>query len=464
MLAACTDAAKPAESLPDSSELPVSSSITLSPTEQALEDIVKKLAMPKIKMAIDINNDTVSEMIFADGGYVDVTEPEDVSGFVKNSQAWFAMHVESNAVVLDGAVSLDKSEAPFPTPKMFADLGKDIYTVDASNPRKFSSKDEGLLGSAGVFVGLDDAVDTAAVLVSNQEITFGFTYGSYKIYYTFSEFGTASNAALDAFLASPKDKLAPTAFSASELADLAVVMGEDASKRPFPSFATAYFGASYSLTYQDFDMTDLSAGKAGLASYSSQLTAAGFTPDSENTETSAYFTLPISAEREDLYVVHVYFLDAAKDLEGNPAYPNGILEVDVYAWQASSSSGDATLEGVVSAYNAALAAEGYNFELEWYEGMGAYGLLVNFGPQTVSDSALQNALLTLVSFLPDTVQDLSASVVTPSAVGAEDDFVGDGSKYGSYMGMTEEYVVVLAYSYFDEGNLMAQIVIYQYED
>ena len=325
-----------------SSELPVSS----APSDSAamLNRFITKLANKKQVMSMQIDNGAENVFTFVgEGGYA-LTSNGKTTGSVKNSQGWFNYSIENNAIVLGDFVSFDTTASVYDdfcyTGLDFAALGKDIYTVDPSNPLKFTSTDSKLLALGANAAGSTTACTTATLLLNeNGGGLYGFTLGTHKIYYEFSNLGTASNAALEAFISSPRDKAAPTAFDATALADLSTnIMGSEASKLPFPSFATFTFSAQYSATYGSFDMIELKPAANAATSYGSQLVSAGWTLDEKNSKPGAtaadkdlhIYTLPVAGDDDHIYELSMnYYSITAIPASYESTYPYGLLSMSL---------------------------------------------------------------------------------------------------------------------------------------
>gem|GEM_PF-4992908 len=325
-----------------SSELPVSS----APIDSAamLNRFITKLANKKQVMSMQIDNGAENVFTFVgEGGYA-LTSNGKTTGSVKNSQGWFNYSIENNAIVLGDFVSFDTTASVYDdfcyTGLDFAALGKDIYTVDPSNPLKFTSTDSKLLALGAAVVGSTTACTSATLLLDeNGGGMYGFSLGTHKLYYGFSEMGTASNAALEAFIASPRDKAAPTAFDATALADLGTnIMGSEANKLPFPSFATYTFSAQYSSTYGSFDMAELKPAADAATTYGNQLVAAGWTLDTKNSKQGAtaaekdlyIYTLPVAGDDDHIYELSMnYYSITAVPASYVSTYPYGYLSVSV---------------------------------------------------------------------------------------------------------------------------------------
>ena len=145
----------------DSSSLPVSSEPVSSsePINSAamLDGFITKLAEQKQTMSMQIDNGAEDVFTFVgEGGYA-LTSNGKTTGSVKNSQGWFNYSIENNAIVLGDFVSFDTTASVYDdfcyTGLDFAALGKDIYTVDPSNPLKFTSADSKLLALGANVVG-----------------------------------------------------------------------------------------------------------------------------------------------------------------------------------------------------------------------------------------------------------------------------------------------------------------------
>ncbi len=325
-----------------SSELPVSS----APIDSAamLNRFITKLANKKQVMSMQIDNGAEDAFTFVgEGGYA-LTSNGKTTGSVKNSQGWFNYSIENNAIVLGDFVSFDTTASVYDdfcyTGLDFAALGKDIYTVDPSNPLKFTSTDSKLLALGAAVVGSTTACTSATLLLDeNGGGMYGFSLGTHKLYYGFSEMGTASNATLEAFISSPTDKAAPTAFSATALADLGTnIMGSEANKLPFPSFATYTFSAKYSSTYGSFDMAELKPAADAATTYGNQLVAAGWTLDTKNSKQGAtaaekdlyIYTLPVAGDDDHIYELSMnYYSITAVPASYVSTYPYGFLSVSV---------------------------------------------------------------------------------------------------------------------------------------
>lgn len=325
-----------------SSELPVSS----APIDSAamLNRFITKLANKKQVMSMQIDNGAEDVFTFVgEGGYA-LTSNGKTTGSVKNSQGWFNYSIENNAIVLGDFVSFDTTASVYDdfcyTGLDFAALGKDIYTVDPSNPLKFTSTDSKLLALGAAVVGSTTACTSATLLLDeNGGGMYGFSLGTHKLYYGFSEMGTASNATLEAFISSPTDKVAPTAFSATALADLGTnIMGSEANKLPFPSFATYTFSAKYSSTYGSFDMAELKPAADAATTYGNQLVAAGWTLDTKNSKQGAteaekdlyIYTLPVAGDDDHIYELSMnYYSITAVPASYASTYPYGYLSVSV---------------------------------------------------------------------------------------------------------------------------------------
>ena len=473
LLTGCAVDAKPADSSaadPVSSVPAASSSMTDAQiSEAALEDLVTKLSMPKQKMSIRLNKNDTGYMIFNEKGFIsyDASGEEDPTGVILNSQAWIGFTATDSGAVLEGVAHLNKEAVPYYWGKDIADLGKDIYEVDDANPKKFISEDEDLLAMGMAFMGMDEySCDTVTVVVNDDSIVYAFTYGSYKIYYTFSEFGTASDPTLDALAANPGELPTPTAFSADQLTDLAKVMGEDASKLPFPSFASFAFDAGYVSKYKAFMMYDLVASASDLDTYKAQLIAAGFTFDAEESKTSDYFfTMDIAGEEDAYYAVEAYFL-TRDDLKNDPSYPNGVLEIDVKKVGGSSSTtptGELTPESVAAEINANLSAAGNaSAALEYDSQYDEWITYINFGQNGAASQSLFTSVLNiLLAYIPDYILTAQSEYLTS---GSADylDLAEDGSPNYVYYGVDEGHsVVVCIMICVYNGNTMAILSVYE---
>lgn len=332
----------------DSSSLPVSSEPVSSsePINSAamLDGFITKLANKKQVMSMQIDNGAEEVLTFVgEGGYAHTYEGK-TTGVVKNSQGWFDFSIENNALVLGDFISFDTSVSLYDAFVYcgldFAALGKDIYTVDPSNPLKFTSTDSKLLALGSSIVGVSTACTAATLLLDeNGGGIYGFTLGTHKLYYGFSQLGTASNATLEAFIASPTDKAAPTAFDATALADLGTnIMGNEANKLPFPSFATYTFSAQYSTQYGSFDMAELKPAADAATTYGNQLVAAGWTLDTKNSKQGAtaaekdlyIYTLPVAGDDDHIYELSMnYYSITAVPASYVSTYPYGLLSISV---------------------------------------------------------------------------------------------------------------------------------------
>ena len=309
-----------------------------------LNRFITKLANKKQVMSMQIDNGAEDVFTFVgEGGYA-LTSNGKTTGSVKNSQGWFNYSIENNAIVLGDFVSFDTTASVYDdfcyTGLDFAALGKDIYTVDPSNPLKFASTDSKLLALGAAVVGSTTACTSATLLLDeNGGGMYGFSLGTHKLYYGFSNLGTASNATLEAFISSPTDKVAPTAFSATALADLGTnIMGSEANKLPFPSFATYTFSAQYSSTYGSFDMIELKPAANAVTAYGAQLVAAGWTLDEKNskpaeaaTDKDLYiYTLPVAGDDDHIYELSMnYYSITAVPASYVSTYPYGLLSMSV---------------------------------------------------------------------------------------------------------------------------------------
>ncbi len=356
---------------------------------------------------------------------------------------------------------MNKAATPYVYGPDIAALGKDIYTADPTNPKRFTSTNADLLSLGGVFVGADTSASALTVLVDDAEIVYGFTIGSAKVYLTFSEFGTASNAVLDAFIAAPRDKAAPVAFTAQEYASLSAIMGTDASKVPFPSWASFAYNSGYVEKQGLFYVVDFNPAADAVATYGNQLVAKGWTKNAEaSKENDEYYTLAIADNAQQFYVANVSFTSAAK--LDNPAYPNGVVEIDFYKAGGSSSSGPHTPESVAADINANLAAAGYStIQLEYYSQVDSWVVgEINFG--AIGSVTQAQACATLATFLPSYVTQYAAYSGPQDPASGANDYVGDGSAYYKYFGATQDMVIVEIYAYDYGGNVYGDIWVYEY--
>jgi hypothetical protein len=437
-----------------SSEVPASASASLTEEEisaKALEDLVAKLATPKQKMELFAGNDAIGEFYYTDRGYIETYQGEQ-SGAVLNSQGWFQASVANGAISLEGFRSFDKTTQPYYWGKDIADLGKDVYTADPSNPKRFTSTNADLLSLGGAFVGVTTAASALTVLVDDAEIVYGFTLGSTKVYLTFSEFGTASNAALDAFLASPKDKVAPTSFSATEFGYLTLIMGPDATKVPFPSFATFAYDSGYSSNYNTFYMVELNPAANALETYSSQLLGKGFTKDEAASKTNDYyFNMPVAGEEGEYYCVNIYAESAAE--ANSAAAPNGYVEIDIT--KKSANGGADTLDGVAADVNNVLTdLLGPGFELEYKSQYETWYTGIDFG----NNYTPQQIVTALASYMPDYILGYDAGLQDPSAGG--EDIFGDGTVTYLYIGFNAQMTVMLQIiGYVENGSTYVDIYL-----
>lgn len=439
-----------------SSEVPASASASLTDEEisaKALEDLIAKLGNKKQKINVAIGNEDYGDSIYAEKGFVQENQGE-LSGCVQNNQGWFSFTITNNVLSLGGAVSLNKAATPYVYGPDIAALGKDIYTADPTNPKRFTSTNADLLSLGGDFLGVDTAASALTVLVDDAEIVYGFTIGSAKVYLTFSEFGTASNAVLDAFIAAPRDKAAPVAFTAQEYASLSAIMGTDASKVPFPSWASFAYNSGYSEKQGLFYVVDFNPAADAVATYGNQLVAKGWTKNAEaSKENDEYYTLAIADNAQQFYVANVSFTSAAK--LDNPAYPNGVVEIDFYKAGGSSSSGSHTPESVANDINAKLAADGYtSFALQYDTSDGTWYSVIPFQDGVTIDAAAQ----TLYSYLPDYVGVVNYGTKNPAS--GDPDFVGDGSSYYDITCLTDDHsVAVYIDGFIYQGTVYGQIVV-----
>ena len=446
-----------------SSEVPASASASLTDEEisaKALEDLIAKLGNKKQKINVAIGNEDYGDSIYAEKGFVQKYQDE-LSGCVQNNQGWFSFTITNNVLSLGGAVSLNKAATPYVYGPDIAALGKDIYTADPTNPKRFTSTNADLLSLGGDFVGADTSASALTVLVDDAEIVYGFTIGSAKVYLTFSEFGTASNAVLDAFIAAPRDKAAPVAFTAQEYASLSAIMGTDASKVPFPSWASFAYNSGYSEKQGLFYVVDFNPAADAVATYGDQLVAKGWTKNAEaSKENDEYYTLAIADNAQQLYVANVSFTSAAEI--DNPAYPNGVVEIDFYKAGGSSSSGSHTPESVAADINANLAAAGYStIQLEYYSQVDSWVVgEINFG--AIGSVTQAQACATLATFLPSYVTQYAAYSGPQDPASGANDYVGDGSAYYLYFGATQDMVIVEIYAYDYGGNVYGDIWVYEY--
>lgn len=467
-LTACANT--PAESAPansgdpvNSSEVPASASASLTDEQisaKALEDLVTKLGNKKQKINVAIGNEDYGDSIYAEKGFVQEYNGE-LSGCVQNNQGWFSFTITNNVLSLGGAVSLNKAATPYVYGPDIAALGKDIYTADPTNPKRFTSTNADILALGGDFVGVETSASALTVLVDDAEIVYGFTIGSAKVYLTFSEFGTASNAVLDAFIAAPRDKAAPVAFTAQEYASLSAIMGTDASKVPFPSWASFAYNSGYSEQQGLFYVVDFNPAANAVATYGNQLVAKGWTKNAEaSKDNDEYYTLAIADNAQQFYVANVSFASAAEI--DNPAYPNGLVEIDFYKAGGSSSTGGDTAQGVAADINANLTAAGYStIQLEYYSQVDSWVAgEITFG--AIGSVTQAQACATLAAFLPSYVTQYAAYCGPQDPASGASDYVGDGSAYYSYYGYTQGMVIVEIYAYDYGGYVCGDIWVYEY--
>ena len=437
-----------------SSEVPASASASLTDEEisaKALEDLVAKLSTPKQKMELFLGNDSIGEFYYTDKGYIETYQGQQ-SGAVLNSQGWFQASVANGALSLEGFRSFDKTTQPYYWGNDIADLGKAIYTADASNPKKFTSASEDLLKMGGAFLGVNTKASSATVFVDDAEINFGFTMGQNKIIMSFSEFGTASNAALDAFIASPKDKIAPTGFSATEFGYLTLIMGADATKVPFPSFATFAYNSGYYENHNTFYMVEFNPAANALETYSSQLLGKGFTKDEAASKANDYyFKMPVAGEEGEYYCVNIYAESAAE--ANSAAAPNGYVEIDIT--KKSANGGADTLDGVAADINDVLTdLLGPGFELEYKSQYETWYTGIDFG----NNYTPQQIVTALASYMPDYILGYDAGLQDPSAGG--EDIFGDGTVTYLYIGFNAQMTVMLQIiGYVENGSTYVDIYL-----
>ena len=284
----------------------------------------------------------------------------------------------------------------------------------------------------GAFLGVNTKASSATVFVDDAEINFGFTMGQNKIIMSFSEFGTASNAALDAFIASPKDKIAPTGFSATEFGYLTLIMGADATKVPFPSFATFAYNSGYYENHNTFYMVEFNPAANALETYSSQLLGKGFTKDEAASKANDYyFKMPVAGEEGEYYCVNIYAESAAE--ANSAAAPNGVA---------------ADINDVLT------DLLGPGFELEYKSQYETWYTGIDFG----NNYTPQQIVTALASYMPDYILGYDAGLQDPSAGG--EDIFGDGTVTYLYIGFNAQMTVMLQIiGYVENGSTYVDIYL-----
>jgi hypothetical protein len=234
-------------------------------------------------------------------------------------------------------------------------------------------------------------------------------------------------------------------------------MGTDASKVPFPSWASFAYNSGYSEKQGLFYVVDFNPAADAVATYGDQLVAKGWTKNAEaSKDNDEYYTLAIADNAQQFYVANVSFTSAAK--LDNPAYPNGVVEIDFYKAGGSSSTGADTAQGVAADINANLATIGDpEIQLEYDTQYDEWYLGVNLG----AGVSLQSAVNTLVSYLPDYITQYSAGLQDPAAGGR--DLFGDGTVTYVYTGFNaSRSVAVMVYAYEYNGETIACYSVFDY--
>ncbi|MBP5091985.1 MAG: hypothetical protein J6328_05470 [Bacilli bacterium] len=351
-----------------SSTAPINSSSAPVDSSALLNDLIANLGNKKHCMEIQINDNDPDLFTFVgDGGYMEEYKGNK-EGRVKNSQGWFEYSVENGSLVLGELVTFNTEVSLYDSFGYsgldFAALGANIYTVDPVNPRKFSSTNEDLLTLGAAAVMADGACSSVTLLINDDGTAiYGFNYGPYKIYYTFSSFGTATAPELDAFIASPKDKPAATSFDADALAKATEnIMGEDISKLPFPSSASFAFTSSYDETVISFDFRDLKPAATLMGDYAAQLEANGWKYDAANSRPASseaeqdlrFFKLPVTGNSDLDYQISLSYF-SAESIKANSelapyasAMPYGLFSAYVKKVPHGSSSGVAQFNLLLS--------------------------------------------------------------------------------------------------------------------
>ncbi|MEE5995927.1 MAG: hypothetical protein V3G53_05210, partial [Candidatus Enteromonas sp.] len=169
-----------------------------------------------------------------------------------------------------------------------------------------------------------------------------------------------------------------------------------------------------------------------------------------------YYTLAIADNAQQFYVANVSFTSAAK--LDNPAYPNGVVEIDFYKAGGSSSTGADTAQGVAADINANLATlNNPELQLEYRTQIDEWYLGIDLG----AGVSLQSAVNTLVSYLPNYIIQNSAGLQDPAAGGL--DLFGDGTVTYVYTGFNaSRSVAVMVYAYEYNGETIACYSVFDY--
>jgi len=418
----------------------VDSSNTNVDKESTLKQAMANLSSNKQSMTTAVDGKNYGSIYFTDKGYTETYDGES-GGVVYNGQGWFKYTITNNQIVLGGVVSVNNlSHKPYVSGMDIALLGQDIYQIDAQDKKKFTSNDPRLLKLGAGLLGLENqSFDTAALLVGDETITYTFTLGTQKIEYTFSSFGVSTNSTLDRFIANPTQVNAPTAFDSGSRDYIARVMGSDANKLPFPSFASYAFMTDYYIAERQFVMLEPNPSRHDILTYEGQLTANGFVEDKAAAGT--IYTLPKTGDSSYYYKVECELLTASSLSDPNLPYGAFLIKVSRQHIVPNGTSVGAAY--IANRWNEKVDAAGKSDRRVAYDTESKmYSLVGFFGEYDEATEILVTAMAdSLLEYMPEEVIAEEAGFGDPAD--GYTDIIGNGSAYYLFAGVTANGAVAV---------------------
>ena len=417
---------------------PTNSGSTASDKDTVLTKAMANLSNLKHSMTTTVDGENYGSIYFTEKGYTETYDGES-GGTVYNGQGWFEYTLNQNQIVLEGVVSVNNAaNRPYVCGFDIASLGKDIYSVDAQNPKKYTSNDQRLLKIGAELIGLEGkGFDTASLFVGEDSLTYTFALGTRKIEYSFFSFGVSGCTALDRFIANPTRVDAPTSFDRDSQEYLARVMGSDANKLPFPRFASYAFFIDYYIAERQFVMMEASPSKDDIITYEEQLKANGFVEDKSAVKTT--YTLPKTGDSSYYYQVECEMLSSS-DLN-DPTLPYGVFVIKVSRQHVVPTGTSVDASYIASRWNENMEAAGKNDrKVEYNATTKRYSLVGLFGEYDEATEILVTAMAdSFLQYMPEEVIAIDAGFGDP-ADGYED-IIGNGSAYYLFEGTTKNNAV-----------------------
>ena len=406
--------------------------------ESTLRQAMANLSSNKQSMTTAVDGKNYGSIYFTDKGYTETYDGES-GGVVYNGQGWFKYTITNNQIVLGGVVSVNNlSHKPYVSGMDIALLGQDIYQIDAQDKKKFTSNDPRLLKLGAGLLGLEDqSFDTAALLVGEETITYTFTVGTQKVEYCFSSFGVSTNSTLDRFIANPTQVNAPTAFDSGSHDYIVRIMGNDANKLPFPSFASYAFMTDYSIADREFVMVEPNPSRNDVISYGNQLTAKGFVEDKSASITT--YTLQKSGDASRYYKVECEYRTGTELNDSTLPFGAFIIRLSRQYIIPQGTSVGATY--IANRWNENVDAAGKSDRRVSYDAEGKkYSLVGFFGEYSEATEVLVTAMAdSLLQYMPEEVFAETAGFGDPAE--GYPDLIGNGSAYYLFYGYTANKAV-----------------------